>query len=103
MSRKGVIDAYDRLCNAVAALPHAGPVPETPDEAPLEFFLQMGAVNCAMWGSTVNDLIEQGEKSDPMMVATAVTILRLASECYLAAFHELKGTFAKAAMQSTLS
>jgi hypothetical protein len=102
MSKKTVREAYDRLFSACAALQPDVTPPEQPADLPVEAILSFSAMNCGLWGATVERMIDSGG-ADPVKMAMAVTMLRLASESYLAAYHELKGTFADAAKRAGLS
>lgn len=96
MSKKTVREAYDRLFNACAAMQPDVIPPEQAEDLPCEAILSFAALNCGMWGATVEASIGKPD-IDPVKLATAVTMLRLSAEAYLAAFHELKGTFAAGA------
>lgn len=102
MSKKSVREAYDRLFNACAALQPDVTPPEQPDDLPMQAILTFAAMNCGMWGATVDGLVAT-PNVDAMKLATAVTLLRLSCEAYLAAFHELKGPIAAAAMRAGVS
>jgi len=101
MSKKQVREAYDRLFAAAAALQPDVEAPEQPDDLPTEAIFSFAALNCGMWGATVESSFGRPD-TDPVKFAMAVTMLRLSSECYLAAFHELKGKFAAPARAAGL-